>query len=79
MGIEIAKGEGVKIDRSNIDRDWLMSIRQGEIHYDDLMAWLKSKDTEMKDAMANSTIPDEINIDFVDELLIKIRKEFYKL
>ena len=43
------------------------------------MAWLKSKDTEMKDAMANSTIPDEINIDFVDELLIKIRKEFYKL
>ena len=79
MGIEIARGEGVKIDRSNIDRDWLMSIRQGEIHYDDLMAWLKSKDTEMKDAMANSTIPDEINIDFVDELLIKIRKEFYKL
>ena len=79
MGIEIARGEGVKIDRSNIDRDWLMSIRQGEVYYDDLMAWLKSKDTEMKDAMANSTIPDEINIDFVDELLIKIRKEFYKL
>ena len=27
MGIEIARGEGVKVDRTNIDRDFLLAIR----------------------------------------------------
>lgn len=79
MGIEIARGEGLKIDRSKIDRDWLLKIRMGEIVYEDLMAWLESKDKEMIDAMNNSTIPDEIDLDFVDSLMRKVRKQFYGL
>jgi hypothetical protein len=79
MGIEIARGEGVKIDRRGIDRDWLLQIRNGDIVYEDLMKYLTSRDQEMKDAMAASTLPDEIDLDFVDNIIREVRKEFYGL
>ena len=79
MGIEIARGEGMKLDRRNIDREFLMNIREGNVVYDDLMKFLESKDEEMKQAMANSSLPDEIDKSVVDDILIKIRKAFYGL
>ena len=79
MGIEIARGEGVKIDRTNIDRDFLMNIRLGNTEYDTIMSWLQGQDSKMKESMENSTIPDQIDLDFVDELMIRIRREFYGL
>lgn len=79
MGIEIARGEGVKIDRSKIDRDFLMTIRRGEKTYEEIMEYLQGRDQEMKDAMAESTLPDEIDVDFLQNLMIKVRKEFYGL
>ena len=79
MGIEIAQGKGFLIDRRNIDRDFLMKIRVGDAEYDDLMKNLQEKDAIMKDAMNNSTIPDEISEEFLDSLLIRMRKSFYSL
>lgn len=79
MGIEIARGEGVKIDRSKIDRDFLMTIRRGEKTYEEIMEYLQGRDQEMKEAMAKSTLPDEIDVDFLQNLMIKVRKEFYGL
>ena len=79
MGIEIARGEGVKVDRTNIDRDFLMSIRNGEVEYDKLMKWLENKDKEMLEAQKNSTIPDEIDIDFLDNIVSQIRKAKYNI
>lgn len=78
MGIEIARGEGLKIDRSGIDRDMLMSIRRGEWTYEDILKYLESKDQEMKDAMSGSTLPDEIDCEWLDEIMIKIRRNFYE-
>ena len=77
MGIEIARGEGCKIDRTNIDREFLMNIRLGNTDYDSIMEYLNGKDAEMKEAMQNSTIPDEISLEFINNLLIEIRREFY--
>lgn len=77
MGIEIARGEGCKIDRTNIDREFLMNIRLGNTDYDSIMKYLNGKDAEMKEAMQNSTIPDEISLEFINNLLIEIRREFY--
>lgn len=79
MGIEIARGEGVKIDRRGIDREWLLQIRNGDIEYERLMAYLKSRDEEMKNAMAMSCLPAEIDMDFVDDICIKMRRRFYGL
>jgi hypothetical protein len=41
------------------------------------MEYLNGKDAEMKEAMQNSTIPDEISLEFINNLLIEIRREFY--
>lgn len=79
MGVEIAKGEGVKIDRRNIDRDFLMNIRTGGAEYEDLMKALESKDETMKKAMEESKIPEDIDKSFLNDLVVKMRREFYKI
>ena len=74
-GIEIARGEGYKVDRSGIDADFLLDVKNHRYEYDELMDMLKEKTAEMEKAMAESTIPDSIDVEFVNELLLNIRKE----
>lgn len=74
MGIEIARGEGVKVDRTNIDRDFIMNIRNGNSSYEDIISYLENKKIEMEDAMTSSTLPEKIDIEEINNLLIEIRK-----
>lgn len=74
MAIEIARGEGVKVNRKNIDAEFLLDVKHHKYEYDELMEMLKVKEAEMNDAIANSTIPEKIDINFVNELLLNIRK-----
>ncbi len=74
-GIEIARGEGYKVDRSSIDADFLLDIRAHKYEYDELMEVLTKKVAEMDDAMENSTLPETIDVEFVNDMLLKIRKE----
>lgn len=74
MGIEIARGEGVKVDRTNIDRDFILNIRNGNSSYEDTISYLENKKIEMEDAMTSSTLPEKIDIEKINNLLIEIRK-----
>lgn len=74
-GIEIARGEGYKVDRSNIDADFLLDVKNHKYEYNELMEMLEKKNDEMEKVMAESTIPDKIDVEFVNDLLLKIRKE----
>lgn len=74
-GIEIARGEGYNVDRSNIDADFLLDVKNHKYEYNELMEMLEKKNDEMEKAMAESTIPDKIDVEFVNDLLLKIRKE----
>lgn len=74
MGIEIAKTGEMHVDRRDIDREFILSIRDGKMDYDELMAYLISKEKEMNIAMEESTIPDKIDIDMVNEILLEIRR-----
>ena len=74
-GIEIARGEGYKVDRSNIDADFLLDVKNHKYEYNELMEMLEKKNDEMKKAMAESTIPEKIDVEFVNDLLLKIRKK----
>ena len=74
-GIEIARGEGYKVDRSNIDADFLLDVKNHKYEYNELMEMLEKKNDEMEKAMAESTIPEKIDVEFVNDLLLKIRKE----
>lgn len=79
MGIEIAKTGIVNIDRTNIDRDFIMNVRLGKMSYDELITYLDSKKEEMDKAIEESTIPDTIDTEFVNEILLNIRKKQIEL
>lgn len=77
MGIEIIKTGQVNVDRSNIDREFLLNIRLGNSTYDDLMSYMKSKKDELEAAMTTCTLPLMVNRDDVNQILIELRKKFY--
>lgn len=75
MCIEIANGNGFKVNRSGIDRDFLLDVKQHKYEYDDILKLLDEKKIEMDKAIENSTLPDDIDVDFVNDFVIKVRKE----
>ena len=78
MGKEIANGDGIILDRREAgDRDLLMDIRHHKFEYEDIMALVTKEEAELNEAIAKSTLPEEIDVDMVNELLIDIRKKYY--
>lgn len=78
MCTEIANGEGFNLKRTH-DREFLLKIRNHEFEYDEIMEIVETKKKEMDKAIENSTIPREINLDFVNDLLINIRKKQFNI
>ncbi len=72
MASEIAEGRGVILERTH-DRQFLMDVRNHKFEYDELMAKLEEDTARMNALMATSTIPDRIDPDFVNSLIIEIR------
>lgn len=80
MGKEIANGEGIILDRRIAgNRDLLMDIRHHKFEYDEIMALVTKEETELNNAIANSKLPEEIDVNLVNDLLIDIRKKYYGL
>lgn len=75
MGIEVAQGEGIKVDRTNIDRDFIMNIRNGDTSYEEIISYLENKRDEMERVMKTSKLPEKIDPEKLNKLLIKIRKK----
>ena len=75
MCIEIANGEGLKVNRRGIDRDFLLDVKQHKYEYEDVISMLDTKKIEMDKAIENSTLPDDIDIDFVNDFVVDIRKK----
>lgn len=72
MASEIAEGRGVILERT-ADRQFLLDVRNHKYEYDELMARLEEDATKMNALMSASTIPDRIDPDFVNSLMIEIR------
>lgn len=78
MGIEIANGDGVILDRREAgDRDLLMAIRKHEYEYDELLSMVEEDEKRLKEAISKSTIPEKIDVNAVNDMLIEIRRKFY--
>jgi predicted nucleotidyltransferase len=73
MGIELAKEGVFHVDRTNIDRDFILDIRLGNRTYDEVIEYIESKNEEMKQAMESSTLPEHIDVELVNKLLLDIR------
>lgn len=77
MGREIAKTGKVNVDRTDIDRDFILSIRLGNTDYDTIIKYAEKLKAEMDEAVKTCPLPDEVDQEKVNDILIQIRKTFY--
>jgi len=75
MGLEIAKTGEVHVNRKGIDADFLLDVRNHKFEYDYLIDLLEGRKAELDEAIANSTLPDTISREFVNDLLVDIRRK----
>lgn len=75
MCTEIAQGKGFNVNRRNIDRDFLLDVKNHKYEYDDVINMLDEKKRIMDDAISKSVLPEDIDINVVNDILINIRKE----
>ena len=76
MCIEVAEGKGILVDRRNIDREFLMDVRNRKYTYDELMGKLLELKAKMDKAIEKSAIRENIDIDFVNNLFLDCRRYF---
>jgi len=77
MSREIAEGKGVIVRR--YDREELLKIRRGEVILEDIVSWAKNEIIIIDKLYAESNLPDKVDFDFINNLLISIRRSFYNL
>lgn len=76
MAIEIAKGEGMKVNRTGIDADFLLDVRNRKYTYTELIDKLEVLKAKMNEAFNTSTLPEKIDVEFVNDTLLSIRHSF---
>lgn len=77
MAIEIAEQKKVIVRRP--DAEELLRIRNGEAEYDDLLNEAETSIKLLDELYLNSDLPDKIDPQFVNDILINFRKNYYKL
>lgn len=77
MAKEIAEGKGINVRRPNAKE--LISIRKGEVDLQTLIDNVEKEIIEIDKLFANSSLPDSIDNEFINNLIVKIRKQIYKL
>ncbi len=73
MGIEIARGEGVIVNRSGRDADFLLDVKAHKYEYDELMKMLESEFAEMKKYMETTKLPKHADEKLVSDTLSRMR------
>lgn len=74
---EIAEGKGIIVERP--DAEELLKIRRGEVDLDKLIEWGENEILEINNVFEKSNLPDSVDKNFVNDILIEMRKEFYKI
>lgn len=77
-GIEIASGKGYIVDRSGIDDKFLLSIKNHKFEYEYLISELEKLKEKMSEVMNKSELPSDIDPNFVNEIYLKIIKDFFQ-
>jgi hypothetical protein len=76
MGKELAQGKGFNVVRTD-DKQYLLNIKAHKYEYDEIMAQTEKEKLEMDEAIKTTTLPDNIDTNKVNELLIKARQFMY--
>lgn len=78
MAKEISEGKGFNLWRTD-DRDFLMGIKNGDYTYEYLIDYSEKLLADVNENLPKSNLPDEVDKDFVNELLIDCRMGYYNL
>ena len=76
---EIAGGEGFNSDRSNIDREFLLDIRNHKYEYDDLMKMSDELENEIKCRLEKCDLPDVVDMSVMNNTLVLMYALFYDI
>ena len=74
MASEIAEGKGMILQRT-WDRQFLMDVRNHKFEYEEIIDRLEEEKKHMNKLMEQSSIREMIDTDFVNQLMIDIRKK----
>ncbi len=77
MAREIAEGKGIQVKRQNAEE--LLSIRRGEVDLQTLIDYVESEIKEIDELFQTSNLPDGVDQNLINTLLVKIRKIVYGL
>lgn len=76
MGIEILREGVIRVRRPN--REALLDIRRGAYDYDTLLNMAEDRMGELEVAYEQSTLPEEVDMGRVEEVLVGMRGEWYQ-
>jgi hypothetical protein len=74
MALEIATEKTIKVRRPNAD--YLLQIRRGEVDLETIIEEAEKDIERLEKIYASSDLPEEVDKEFVNDLLLKIRKEY---
>ena len=77
MAREIAEGKGIVVRRPNAQE--LIDIRQGKVDLQTLIDHVENEIKEIDLLYKNSTLPDKVDMNLVEQIMIGIRKQIYNL
>lgn len=77
MATEIAQGKGMMLDRTGIDKEFLMSVKNHELSYDEIVKYVEDLKDKMEDAFEKSNLPESPDLDLLNKIMIQIRKSHY--
>ena len=73
MGKELVEGKGYNVVRT-WDRDFLLDIRNHKYEYEEIMTYVENLFEEVNSKIATCSLPDTVDKEKVNELLIKARE-----
>ena len=77
MAYEIAESGIINVRRP--DREFLLKIRSGAFEYNQLLEMAEGKIAEISLLFAKSNLPEEVDRNYVNDILVRARKQFYSL
>ena len=72
--VEIVRDGKYIVNRKNIDADYLLSIKRGELTYNEIIEKAKEKIAEAEKYMETCTLPEHCDQEFLNNWLLNVRK-----
>ena len=76
MGKELVEGKGFNVERT-WDKEMLLDIRNHKYEYEEIIAYVENLHQSIIDNMENCSLPDAIDENLINKMLIEARTKIY--